>query len=74
MYATLLGHSSNFIAYTYLKQDADGVREKWFVVKTGILWNDYHEKATLEDLNQNYRYKRITKDEYYRAMLMYVKQ
>lgn len=74
MYAHLIGHTGAIIAYSFLKQDVGGVREKWFMVKTGILWDDYHEKAILEDLNQNYRYNRITKEEYYRAMLMYVKQ
>lgn len=74
MYATLVGHSDNIIAYTHLEQDAGGVREKWFMNATGILWDDYYEKATLEGMSRNYRYKRITKEEYYRAMLMYVKQ
>lgn len=74
MYAAIVGHFSNIIAYACFKQDAGGVREKWFMVETGILWDDYHEKATLESLNRNYRYERISKEDYYRAMLMYIKQ
>lgn len=74
MYATLVGHSDNIIEYVFLKQDAGGVREKWFMNAAGILWDEYHEKATHEALCQNYRYKRITKEEYYIAMLMYVKE